>query len=368
MAEARNFKQREYGTDVLSHPDHNVVDYNRSTRYNNTNKSSVMHNEPDHDNNRRLENKRNNNLAEKPLKCQVARASYQDSNIFGNKNAQNGTVQASSLAAAKDVAVRSTNTFASQAFAGPTDNRVNQRDQRTFQSGIFGDPVVENKGRARLGGQSSGTNTLFGEEKPDYQRSNHNGMINAPMAVARPERPVANAADAKARELYGKTADAYGYQKNKRDGALMSSGADWKNTGSSAFNASSPMKGKNNQGELNTRDKKYQQLQSSVFGGGYQDGAPIEYDREAKRNAFGSAADWKTEAGMAKPVNAGSTNVDTFRQRQKQLASSVLHQSDQQHHAPISKKAVDIDNVGHQNKPQAKGRRTDAEFKQRVQG
>ena len=48
---------------------------------------------------------------------------------------------------------------------------------------------------------------------------------------------------------------------------------------------------------------------------------------------------------MAKPMNAGSTNVDTFRQRQKQLASSVLEQSDQMHHAPITKKAIDIDNV-----------------------
>jgi len=52
-----------------------------------------------------------------------------------------------------------------------------------------------------------------------------------------------------------------------------------------------------------------------VFGGGYQDAAPIEYDREAKRNAFGSAADWKTEAGMAKPVNRGTTKVDTFGKR-----------------------------------------------------
>jgi len=49
MAEARSFKQREYGTDVLSHPDQNIVDYNRSTRYTNTMKSSAFHNEPDHD-------------------------------------------------------------------------------------------------------------------------------------------------------------------------------------------------------------------------------------------------------------------------------------------------------------------------------
>ena len=128
------------------------------------------------------------------------------------------------------------------------------------------------------------------------------------------------------------------------------------------------MKGKNQDGGVNIRDKKYQQLQSSVFGGGYLEGQPVEYDREAKKNAFGSAADWKTEAGMAKPVNAGSSHVDTFRQRQKQLASSVFDQTDHMHHAPISKKAVDMDNVGHQNRVQAKGRKTDAEFKQRVQG
>ena len=55
-------------------------------------------------------------------------------------------------------------------------------------------------------------------------------MIRAPKEIARPERPVAEANDAKAKELYGNTATAYGYNKAKRDGALMSSGADWKNT------------------------------------------------------------------------------------------------------------------------------------------
>lgn len=53
--------------------------------------------------------------------------------------------------------MRNSNTFASQAFGGPVDNRANQRDQRTFQSGIFGDSITENKGRQRLGGASSGT-------------------------------------------------------------------------------------------------------------------------------------------------------------------------------------------------------------------
>ncbi len=116
MAEARSLKQREYGTDVLSHPDHNVVDYNRQSRYTNTMKSNAFHNEPDHQESRRLANKRNNNFAEKPLKTQVARASYQDSNIFGYKNAEGGVVQQSAIGGPRQVDTRNSNTFASQAF------------------------------------------------------------------------------------------------------------------------------------------------------------------------------------------------------------------------------------------------------------
>jgi len=79
----------------------------------------------------------------------------------------------------------------------------------------------------------------------DYQRSNHNGMIAAPKKLHRPERPAADARDAKAREVHGNSATAYGYNKNKRDGALMSAGADWTNSGQSSVNKSSPLKGKN---------------------------------------------------------------------------------------------------------------------------
>lgn len=152
MAEARSLKQREYHTDVLSHPDQNVVDYNRNTRYTNTMRSNAFHNEPDHHANQRLADKRNNFLAEKPLTTKAARASYQDSNIFGYKNAEVGTVQASALSPQKQSNMRNSNTFASQAFGGPVDNRVNQRENRTFQSGIFGDAIVEKSGRKKLGG------------------------------------------------------------------------------------------------------------------------------------------------------------------------------------------------------------------------
>jgi hypothetical protein len=73
----------------------------------------------------------------------------------------------------------------------------------------------------------------------------------------------------------------------------MTSGADWKNSGQQATNNSSPLK-KNKGDGVDTREKKYQQLQSSVFGGGYMEGAPVDYDKDASKNAFGSTADWTT--------------------------------------------------------------------------
>ena len=195
-------------------------------------------------------------------------------------------------------------------------------------------------------------------------------MIQAPKKLHRPERPTTAAAEAKAREVYGNSASAYGYNKGKRDGALMSANGDWMNSQSKMTNSgNSPMKGRNNDGGVvDTREKKYQNLQSAVFGGGYLDGNKAEYDRDARRNVMGSTADWKTEAGMAKPINAGSTRVDTYRQKQKQLNSNVFDQTDHSAHAPISRKPVDLDNVGHDARVTAKGRKTDAEFKQRVQG
>lgn len=98
------------------------------------------------------------------------------------------------------------------------------------------------------------------------------------------------------------------------------------------------------------KTKKYQQLQSSVFGGGYVDGAPVEVNREAGKAAFGTAADWKTSAAMAKPVNTGPSKTDTFLQRQKQLASNVFEQTDYSGFRPMKKHGVDEDNFGHQHK------------------
>lgn len=85
-------------------------------------------------------------------------------------------------------------------------------------------------------------------------------MINEPKEVARPERPIDDAATARAKEVYGKSAELYGFNKNKKDGSLMASGADWRNVHQQSTNHSSPCKGKNIENGLGTKDRKYQQL------------------------------------------------------------------------------------------------------------
>ena len=79
-------------------------------------------------------------------------------------------------------------------------------------------------------------------------------MIEAPKEVARPERPMASAQEAKARFIYGDSASIHGYNKNsKKDGAIMSSNADWKNTKVTravTVNAHSDE-------QVDTREKKY---------------------------------------------------------------------------------------------------------------
>lgn len=242
------------------------------------------------------------------------------------------------------------------------------RQSNTFRSGVFGDSIQEKSGRKRLGGQSKGTSGLFGDEGTGYAPSSQNTMIDAPKEIYRPEKKTKDASSAKAGELYGKTADAYGFNKAKKDGALMTSAADWKNSHQQATNKSSPVKGKNMDTGADSKHRKYAQLQSSVFGGGYQEGAEVVYDKEAGRNAFGSNADWKTEAGHAKPINAGSTRVDTYGKKKQQLASNVFEQTDYSEHAPIKKTPVDINNHGVQKTTIAKGRKVDDEFKAGVRG
>lgn len=99
-----------------------------------------------------------------------------------------------------------------------------------------------------------------------------------------------------------------------------------------------------------------------MFGGGYEEGVKPEFDREGGKAGFGTNADWKTQGGMAKPVNVGPTKADTYLQKQKQLTSSVLPQTDNYQYLPMKKKQEDMNNFGHESKVVAKGRKQDGEF------
>ena len=87
-------------------------------------------------------------------------------------------------------------------------------------------------------------------------------MIEKPKEIFRPERPATAAAENKAREVHGNSANAYGYNKGKRDGQLMSATGDWKNAASKINNSgNSPMKNRNNRdGDVDARGKKHQNL------------------------------------------------------------------------------------------------------------
>lgn len=127
----------------------------------------------------------------------------------------------------------------------------------------------------------------------------------------------------------------------------MSTGTDWRNSQVQTTNMASPTKGVNKDKGTNHKDKKYQNLQSTAFG----DSDRPAYNKDSgSKVAFASNSDWKTEAGMARPFNKGSTKVDTFGKRQQQLSSQVFEQSDYQGYAPLSKKKVDLDNLGDKKK------------------
>lgn len=168
----------------------------------------------------------------------------------------------------------------------------------------------------------------------------------------------------KAKELYGKTAQQYGVTNNKRDGALMAQGPDWRNANQRAIETDSPLKGSQ---DLNPTGRKYQNLQSSVFGGGYVEKEPIEFERGAGPSKYSSTASWTTEAAKAQPNN-GITHQDAFRQRQKELHSEVLPKSDYTNYAPESKNKIQSFNdntiAREAQRQPTNNKKTNDEFKQ----
>jgi hypothetical protein len=51
------------------------------------------------------------------------------------------------------------------------------RDQNTFNSSVFGAPILMKATRTKLGGDSSGTANLFGDDQVTYEKSSDNPMI-----------------------------------------------------------------------------------------------------------------------------------------------------------------------------------------------
>ena len=75
MADARAHKLKEYGTDLISHPETVKNDY-KQPRRNDTFNSNVMHLEPNHKFSQEVQNRRQFNLQDKVLKKGAPRASY----------------------------------------------------------------------------------------------------------------------------------------------------------------------------------------------------------------------------------------------------------------------------------------------------
>ena len=69
----------------------------------------------------------------------------------------------------------------------------------------------------------------------------------------------------------------------------MPSTVDWRDAHNRAIEVSGPLVQSAN---LDSKDRKYQNLQSSVFGGGYIAKAPILHDRSLKKSTFTSHVDW----------------------------------------------------------------------------
>ena len=66
--------------------------------------------------------------------------------------------------------MRNTNTFQSNVFQDETNSQnVRQRQQNTFTSSVFGEAVKNKVNRVKLGGDSKGTEVLFGNEAPKFE-------------------------------------------------------------------------------------------------------------------------------------------------------------------------------------------------------
>ena len=98
---------------------------------------------------------------------------------------------------------------------------------------MFEGPIVEPARRKKLGQSDHEVETLFGKDRVDFgNKSNAMPILSSPQKNQKkwlPKRKEKTAEERKNEELHGRSVAVYGVGK-KKDGTLMSSGADWKNT------------------------------------------------------------------------------------------------------------------------------------------
>jgi hypothetical protein len=76
------------------------------------------------------------------------------------------------------MSTRDTNTFKSNVFYGESKSQNRKvRDQNTFKSTLFGSATPNRIVRYKLGGNSKGTETLFGADLTNYEISSNNTKI-----------------------------------------------------------------------------------------------------------------------------------------------------------------------------------------------
>lgn len=118
---------------------------------------------------------------------------------------------------------------------------------------MFGAAIKNKVGRTKLGGESVGTDKLFGTDGTTYEKSSSNPMITKTSSQKLLQTQV-SAKEQVAKELYGATALKYGIKNNKRDGALMAQNVDWKNANVRAIQNDKAQLVSSN---LDSKDRKY---------------------------------------------------------------------------------------------------------------
>lgn len=136
----------------------------------------------------------------------------------------------------------------------------------TQRSTVFAGPVQEKPRRKKLGANDAGVENLFGDQRVDFDnKSNTMPILSTKKGkVWKPVRQQKTAEQRRQEEFYGKSAVVHGVGK-KKDGTLMANNADWRNPNQTHTNASNSGLG-NQAGEINSREKKFENLSSNIFG------------------------------------------------------------------------------------------------------